>query len=126
MFIYQVAQPELSKSGIKKKEKKKKAEKKRPHVECLFQSAFLLFEICLCCVAFKSAAYCDINSPWKRAELILPYQRVNYSGDLKPNPLFSCYTNKRPADKDHAPSAQSIVGGGTIKETVLINENKHP
>lgn len=28
MFIYQVAQPELSKSGIKKKEKKKKNRKK--------------------------------------------------------------------------------------------------
>lgn len=33
---------------------------------------------------------------------------------------------QRPGDKDHAASAHSIVGGETIKETALINENKHP
>lgn len=70
--------------------------------------------------------YCDSCGPWWRAGLILPYQRMNSGSDLRPNPLFSCCTNRHPGDKDHAPSAQCIVGGETIKETLLINENKHP
>lgn len=40
--------------------------------------------------------------------------------------LSACCTNRRPGDKDHAASAQTIVGGTTIKETTLINENRHP
>lgn len=55
-----------------------------------------------------------------------PRRRMNYGSDLRPNPPFSCCTNRRPGDKDHAPSAQCIVGGETIKETAAINENKHP
>lgn len=42
MFIYQVAQPELSKSGIKKKEKKKK-QKKRDHMSNVFFSPHFFF-----------------------------------------------------------------------------------
>lgn len=91
-----------------------------------FQCDSLHFRFAYVLWPLSEAVYCDISCPWKRAGLILPYQRMNYSSDLRPNPLFSGCTNRRPGDKDHASSAQSIVGGETIKETALINENKHP
>lgn len=101
--------------------------KRRPHVECLFQceSASLHFRFAYTLLVFElNCVYCDNCGRERRS--FSPYQRMNYSSDLRPNPLFSCCTNTRPGDKDHAPSAQSIDRGETIKETALINENKPP
>ncbi|AWP13246.1 Gap junction protein [Scophthalmus maximus] len=81
-----------------------------------FAYTLLVFEL--------NCVYCDNCGRERRS--FSPYQRMNYSSDLRPNPLFSCCTNTRPGDKDHAPSAQSIDRGETIKETALINENKPP
>lgn len=87
----------------------------------------VFFNVILCILeCWSRTMYCDSCGPRWRAGLILPYQRMNSGSDLRPNPLFSCCTNRHPGDKDHAPSAQCIVGGETIKETLLINENKHP